>query len=124
MKQRQQENSKGDLMNQRLIAEINNLKDNNKVLDEILKVKKKTILQYKNTLKVMNGANENAEGEIDNLGEETSTLSDKKKRLNDLLSDTREKTKQLEEMKNNYMQTINLKDERIKQLKEKLGIVD
>ena len=33
MKLKQQENSKGNLINQRLFAEINNLKENNKVLD-------------------------------------------------------------------------------------------
>jgi hypothetical protein len=41
--------------------------------------------------------------------------------LNEILNDTKQKEKQLEEIKKNYSDMIKLKDDRIKELKEKLG---
>ena len=121
MKQRQQENSKGDLMNQRLIAEINNLKENNRVLEECLKDRRKTIMQLKQSIKIMSGIKDDDE-EMGALGDgNASTLEEKKKRLAELQADTKEKTKQLNDIKNNYMAIINMKDEKIKQLREQLG---
>ena len=37
------------------------------------------------------------------------------------MNDTKKKEKQLDEIKKNYMDMINMKEEKIKQLKEKLG---
>ena len=51
----------------------------------------------------------------------------KKKRLAELISESKQKSKQLIDIKKNYMDMINMKDERIKELKEKmekLGIVE
>ena len=48
-------------------------------------------------------------------------LSEKKKRLEEIINDTKQKEKQLEEIKKNYMDMIKFKDEKIKELKEKLG---
>ena len=120
VKQRQQESSKGDLMNQRLIAEINNLKENNKVLEECLKDRRKTIMQLKQSIKVMSGVKDDDEIGISGEGE-GSTLIEKKKRLAELQADTKAKTKQLSDIKKNYMDIINMRDEKIKQLREKLG---
>ena len=123
MKQKQQENSKGDLMNQRLIAEINNLKSNNQVLEECLKDRRKTIMDLKQSLLIMSGAKDmNDVGDGIQNDDDSSNLNEKKKRLAELISDTKEKTKQLDEIKKNYMDIINMKNEKIKSLKAKLGI--
>ena len=120
MKQKEQENSKGNIMNQRLIAEINNLKENNKVLEECLKQRRKTIIELKQSLKIMSGIKDDvAQG--GNIGVENMSLDDKKKRLASLIADTKKKNKQLNDMKKNYMDMINMKDQRIRELKEKLG---
>ena len=125
MKLKQQENSKGNIMNQRLIAEINNLKENNKVLEECLKDRRKTIMELKQSLKILSGIKDDeGMGDFDQGG---STLNDKKKRLAELISESKQKNKQLNDIKKNYMDMINMKDERIKELKEKmekLGIVE
>ena len=107
-------------MNQRLIAEIKNLQDNNKVLEECLKDRQKTISQLKNTLKIIGGG---AQDEInfDDNEEGNLSLAEKKKRLEEIMNDTKKKEKQLDEIKKNYMDMINMKEEKIKQLKEKLG---
>ena len=120
MKLKQQKNSQGDIMNQRLIAEIKNLQDNNKVLEECLKDRQKTISQLKNTLKIIGGG---AQDEInfDDNEEGNLSLAEKKKRLEEIMNDTKKKEKQLDEIKKNYMDMINMKEEKIKQLKEKLG---
>ena len=39
----------------------------------------------------------------------------------EIMNDTKKKEKQLDEIKKNYMDMINMKEEKIKQLKEKLG---
>ena len=71
----------------------------------------------------MNGDNDDdGLGLGDNAGDENSNLNDKKKRLAELLSDTKEKSKQLSEIKKNYMDIINMKDEKIRQLKQQLGM--
>ena len=118
MKMKQQENSKGDLINKKLMAEIKNIQDNNKVLEECLKDRQKTINDLKNTLKIMGGLNdqnyENDEILDDNLNE-------KKKRLQEIINDTKQKEKQYEEIKKNYMDMIKFKDEKIAELKKKLG---
>ena len=112
MKQKEQENSKGNIMNQRLIAEINNLKENNKVLEECLKQRRKTIVELKQSLKIMSGIKDDvAQG--GNIGVENMSLDDKKKRLASLIADTKKKNKQLNDMKKNYMDMINMKDQRI-----------
>ncbi len=49
------------------------------------------------------------------------SLDEKKKRLASLIADTKKKNKQLNDMKKNYMDMINMKDQRIRELKEKLG---
>ena len=120
MKLKQQKNSQGDIMNQRLIAEIKNLQDNNKVLEECLKDRQKTISQLKNTLKIIGGG---AQDEInfDDNEEGNLSLAEKKKRLEEIMNDTKKKEKQLDEIKKNYMDMIKFKDEKIKELKEKLG---
>ena len=119
IKLKQQENSKGDLINQRLLAEIKNVKENNKVLEECLKDRQKTILELKNTLKIIGGLgkDENAQ---DNF-ELTGDINEKQKRLKEIIDDTKQKEKQLEEIQKNYRDMIKLKDEKIKELKEKLG---
>jgi hypothetical protein len=119
MKKKQQENSKGDLINQRLIAEIKSIKENNKVLEECLKDRQKTINDLKNTLKIMGGlGDQNLENNEIMMND---NLSEKKKRLEEIINDTKQKEKQLEEIKKNYMDMIKFKDEKIKELKEKLG---
>ena len=119
MKKKQQENSKGDLINQRLMAEIKSIKENNKVLEECLKDRQKTINDLKNTLKIMGGfADQNLENNEIMMND---NLSEKKKRLEEIINDTKQKEKQLEEIKKNYMDMIKFKDEKIKELKEKLG---
>ena len=119
MKKKQQENSKGDLINQRLIAEIKSIKENNKVLEECLKDRQKTINDLKNTLKIMGGlSDQNLENNEIMMND---NLSEKKKRLEEIINDTKQKEKQLEEIKKNYMDMIKFKDEKIKELKEKLG---
>ena len=124
MKLKQQENSKGDLMNQRLIAEINNLKSNNQVLEECLKDRRKTIMDLKQSLLIMSGVKDmNDVGDGIQNDDDSSNLNEKKKRLAELISDTKEKTKQLDEIKKNYLDIINKKNEKIKSLKAKLGIV-
>ncbi len=73
----------------------------------------------------MNGVKDDDEyGLGGSAGDENSNLTEKKKRLAELLSDTKEKSKQLNEIKKNYMDIINMKDEKIRQLKQKLGIMD
>ena len=115
---KQQENSKGDLINKKLMAEIKNIQENNKVLEECLKDRQKTINDLKNTLKIMGGLTdqnyENNEILDDNLNE-------KKKRLQEIINDTKQKEKQYEEIKKNYMDMIKFKDEKIEELKKKLG---
>ena len=119
MKKKQQENSKGDLINQRLMAEIKSIKENNKVLEECLKDRQKTINDLKNTLKIMGGfGDQNLENNEIMMND---NLSEKKKRLEEIINDTKQKEKQLEEIKKNYMDMIKFKDEKIKELKEKLG---
>ena len=118
MKLKKQENSKGDLINQRLMAELKNVKENNKVLEECLKDRQKTIIDLKNTLKIIGGF---ASDKNENIGNIDGDIDEKKKRLNEILNDTKQKEKQLEEIKKNYSDMIKLKDERIKELKEKLG---
>ena len=120
MKQKKRENSKGNIMNQRLAAEINNLKENNKVLEECLKARRKTIIDLKQSLKIMSGIKDD-EAQGGNLGSDIMSLDDKKKRLDELIADTKKKNKQLNDMKKNYMDMINMKDQRIKELQEKLG---
>ena len=125
MKLKQQENSKGNLMNQRLIAEINNLKENNKVLEECLKDRRKTIMELKQSLKILSGIKDD-EG-MGDFNQGGSNLNDKKKRLAELINESKQKSKQLIDIKKNYMDMINMKDERIKELKEKMekmGIVE
>ena len=126
MKKKQQENSKDDLLNQRLMVEINNLKTNNQVLDECLKDRKKTILELKQSLKIMNGIKETGDNNLGNVEQikENPNIEAKKKRLADLIADTKEKSNQLEKIKDSYMQIIDTKDARIQELKDKLGIVD
>ena len=49
-------------------------------------------------------------------------LSEKKKRLEEIINDTKQKEKQLEEIKKNYMDMIKLKEEKIiiiKKMKKK-----
>ena len=41
--------------------------------------------------------------------------------MNEIINDTKQKEKQLAEIKKNYIDMIKFKDEKIKQLKEKLG---
>ena len=118
MKLKQQENSKGDILNQRLMAEIKNIKENNRVLEECLKDRQKTINELKNTLRIIGGLDGKKEEENYEIG---GGLSEKKKRLNEIINDTKQKEKQLAEIKKNYMDMIKFKDEKIKQLKEKLG---
>ena len=118
MKLKQQENSKGDILNQRLMAEIKNIKENNRVLEECLKDRQKTINELKNTLRIIGGLDSKKEEENYEIG---GGLSEKKKRLNEIINDTKQKEKQLAEIKKNYMDMIKFKDEKIKQLKEKLG---
>ena len=119
MKMKQQENSKGDLINKKLMAEIKNIQDNNKVLEECLKDRQKTILELKNTLKIIGGLgkDENAQ---DNF-ELTGDINEKQKRLKEIIDDTKQKEKQYEEIKKNYMDMIKFKDEKIEELKKKLG---
>ena len=116
MKLKKQENSKGDLINQRLMAEIKNVKENNKVLEECLKDRQKTIIDLKNTLKIIGGFSGGNDAQMMD-----GNLDEKKRRLNEILNDTKQKEKQLEEIKKNYSDMIKLKDDRIKELKEKLG---
>ena len=118
MKLKQQENSKGDILNQRLMAEIKNIKENNRVLEECLKDRQKTINELKNTLRIIGGLDSKKEEENYEIG---GGLSEKKKRLNEIINDTKQKEKQLAEIKKNYMDMIKFKDEKIKELKEKLG---
>ena len=63
MKLKQQENSKGDILNQRLMAEIKNIKENNRVLEECLKDRQKTINELKNTLRIIGGLDSKKEEE-------------------------------------------------------------
>ena len=98
------------------MAEIKNVKENNKVLEECLKDRQKTIIDLKNTLKIIGGFSRGNDAQMID-----GNLDEKKRRLNEILNDTKQKEKQLEEIKKNYSDMIKLKDDRIKELKEKLG---
>ena len=60
---KEEENSKGDILNQRLMAEIKNIKENNRVLEECLKDRQKTINELKNTLRIIGGLDSKKEEE-------------------------------------------------------------
>ena len=106
MKKKQQENSKGDLINQRLIAEIKSIKENNKVLEECLKDRQKTIFELKNTLKISGGLSKDENGQYN--FEFNGDINEKQNRINEIINDTKQKEKQLEEIKKNYRDMIKL----------------
>ena len=72
----------------------------------------------------MNGVKDDDDFGLGEGADENSNLSEKRKRLAELLSDTKEKSKQLNEIKKNYMDIINMKDEKIRQLKQQLGMIN
>jgi chromosome segregation ATPase len=99
--------------------EINKIVTNSNALKECIKDRKISINEFKQSLKAINNLKKNVLEEDEN---ENNMINVKKKHLVEVYTDTNEKKNQLEAIKNNYIQIIQKKDEKIRQLKTKLGI--